>query len=161
MILRFWRRRFLLAEGTMALLLTIGFAIWYWRFDGASATSALLSGNRAALYGTTASISGSLLGFVITSTAIVIGFSASDRLAVVRESERYPMLWRTFSATIRALAAATAVALLCLLLDRDTAPAPWLVVPLVLFVLLSLLRLARTIWALEHIIVLVTKPMPK
>jgi len=81
---RFWKRRFLLAEGTMALLLTIGFAVWYWRFGGASATSALLTGNLAALYGTTASITGSLLGFVITSTAIVIGFSASDRLAVVR-----------------------------------------------------------------------------
>jgi hypothetical protein len=71
------------------------------------------------------------------------------------------MLWRTFSATIRALAVATAVALLCLLLDRDAAPVPWLVVPLVLFVLLSLLRLARTIWALEHIIMLVTKPMSR
>lgn len=161
MIPRFWRRRFLLVEGTLAFLLTICFAVWYWRFDGISATSALLSGNRAALYGTTASISGSLLGFVITSTAIVIGFSASDRLAVVRQSEQYPMLWKTFSATIRALAAATAVTLLCLLLDRDSAPVPWLVVPLVLFVVLSLLRLARTIWALEHIIALVTRPMPK
>jgi hypothetical protein len=161
MIRRFWKRRFLLAEGALAFLLTIGFAIWYWRFGGASATNALLSGNRAALYGTTASISGSLLGFVITSTSIVIGFSASDRLAVVRESQQYPMLWKIFSATIRALAAATTVALLCLLLDRDSAPFPSLVVLLVLFVLLSLLRLARTVWALEHIIMLVTKPLPK
>ena len=91
----------------------------------------------------------------------MIGFSASDRLAVVRESQQYPMLWRTFSASIRALAGATAAGLLCLLLDRDSAPVPWLVVLLVLFVLLSLLRLGRTIWALENIIALVTRPMPK
>jgi hypothetical protein len=161
MIARFWKRQFLLVEGALAFLLTIGFAIWYWGFGGASATSALLSGNRAALYGTMASISGSLLGFVITSTSIVIGFSASDRLAVVRESQQYPMLWRTFSASIRALAGATGVGLLCLLLDRDSVPIPWLVVPLLFFVLLSLLRLARTIWALENIIALVIRPMPK
>jgi hypothetical protein len=71
------------------------------------------------------------------------------------------MLWKTFSATIRALALATVVALLCLLLDRDSDPSPWLIVPLVFVVLLSLLRLSRTIWALEHIITLVTKPVPK
>src|SRR5215469_4589801 len=151
MILRFWTRRFLLVEGTLALLLTIGFAVWYWGFNGAASTNLLLAGNRAALYGTTASISGSLLGFVITSTSIVLGFSASDRLAVVRESKQYPMLWRTFSATIRAFAATTVVALLCLLLDRDGASVPWLMVLLVFSVVLSMLRLARTIWALEHI----------
>lgn len=161
MILRFWRRRFLLVEGIIALVVAIGFAVWYWAFDGATPTNALLGGNRAALYGTTASISGSLLGFVITATSIVLGFSTSDRLAVVRKSRQYPMLWRTFSATIRALAAATVVALLCLLLDRDGASVPWLTVLLVFSVVLSMLRLARTIWALEHIIVLVTKPLPK
>lgn len=157
MILRFWGRRFLLYEGVLAVLLTIAFCIWYWPLDGAAAAKVALNGNRAALYGTTASICGSLLGFAITATSIVIGFSASDRLAVVRESAQYPMLWKTFSATIRALALATVVALLCLLLDRDTAPFPVLVVPIVFVVLLSLFRLARTIWALEHIIALVTK----
>jgi hypothetical protein len=161
MIPRFWKRRFLLAEGALTVLLVIGFAVWYWLFGGTAPTSALLTGNRAALYGTIASIFGSLLGFVITATSIVIGFSASDRLAIVRDSEQYPMLWKTFRATIRALALATIVALLCLLLDRDSAPFPWLVVPLVFVVLLSLLRLARTIWAFEHIIMLVTKPLPK
>ncbi len=122
MILRLWKEHFLLAEGGFALLLTVSFGIWYSSFGRASATSSLLSGNRATLYGTVASISGSLLGFVITATSIVIGFSATDRLAVVRERKQYPMLWRTFSATIRALALTTIVALLCLLLDRDAAP---------------------------------------
>ena len=67
------------------------------------------------------------------------------------------MLWKTFSATIRALAGATLIALLCLLIDRDSAPAPWLVVLLVLATALALLRIGRTIWVLEHIISLVTR----
>lgn len=158
---RFWRRHFLVVEGMIAVVLTVAFGVWYWRFGGAASVAALLSGNRSALYGTTASISGSLLGFVITATSIVLGFSASDRLAVIRESDQYPVLWRTFSATIRALAFATIMSLLCLLLDRDTAPFSILVIPLILAVLLSLLRIARTIWVLEHIILLVTRPPPK
>jgi carbon starvation protein CstA len=72
------------------------------------------------------------------------------------------VLWKTFSATIRALALGTIVALLCLLFDRDSKPVQWwLVVPLVFSVLISLLRVARTIWVLEHIIALLTKPVPK
>jgi hypothetical protein len=156
-----WRQRFLVVEGILAILATVCFAVWYWRFGGAVAVSALLKDNRAALYGTMASIFGSLLGFVITAKSIVLGFSASDRLAVVRESAQYPVLWKTFSATIRTLGGATVVALLCLLIDRDSAPVPWLVVLLVLATALALARIGRTIWVLEHIIMLVTRPPPK
>lgn len=155
--LAFWKRHFLMAEFALAILVTTGFGIWYYLFDGATATAALLQGNRAVLFGTMASILGSLLGFVITATSIVLGFSTSDRLAVVRESAEYPTLWKTFSATIWALAFGTIIALVCLIFDRDSAPMQWLAIPLVFAVLLSLLRIARTIWVLEHIIGLVTR----
>jgi hypothetical protein len=159
-LLAFWKRRFLKVEFVFAILLTVIFTVWYYDFDGLTATSALLKDNRAVLFGTTASILGSLLGFVITATSIVLGFSTSDRLAVVRESAEYPMLWKTFSATIWALAFGTIAALTCLLFDRESAPVPWLTVLLVFAVLLSLLRIGRTIWVLEHIIALVTRPPP-
>ncbi len=157
MIPGLWKRHFLIVEGGLAVLLTLVFATWFWHFEGKASVFLLLQSNRAALYGTIASIFGSLLGFVITATSVVLGLSGSESLSVVRESAQYPMLWRTFSATIRALAGATLVALLCLLVDRDDAPVPWLVVLLVLAVTFSMLRIARTIWVLEHIIVLVTK----
>ncbi len=157
----FWRRHFLVVEGALVIAVTIGFGIWYFWFDGACATNAILKDNRATLYGTMASIFGSLLGFAITATSIVLGFSGSERLGVVRGSAQYPMLWKTFSATIRALALGTIIALLCLLLDRDTAPVRWLMVPLIFAVLLSLFRLGRTIWVLEHIISLLTGSLAK
>jgi hypothetical protein len=159
-LLALWKRSFLKVEFVFAILLTVIFTVWYYDFDGLTATSALLKDNRAVLFGTTASILGSLLGFVITATSIVLGFSTSDRLAVVRESAEYPMLWKTFSATIWALAFGTIAALTCLLFDRESAPVPWLTVLLVFAVLLSLLRIGRTIWVLEHIIALVTRPPP-
>lgn len=157
---RWWGRHFLIAELALAVLLTIIFGVWYYAFDGLTPTSTLLQGNRAALFGTIASILGSLLGFVITATSIVLGFSTSERLAVVRESAQYPTLWKTFSATIRSLAFATIVALVCLLFDRDAAPKAWLAIPLTFAVALSLLRIIRTIWVLEQIIGLVTRSPP-
>ena len=157
MIQGVWRRHFLIVEGGLAVFLTVVFTVWFFRFGGTITVFALLQNNRGTLYGTIASIFGSLLGFVITTTSVVLGFAVSENLSVVRESAQYPMLWRTFSAAIWALAGATLVALLCLLVDRDAAPVPWLVVLLVLAVTLSTLRIARTIWVLEHIIVLVTK----
>lgn len=155
----FWRRHFLVVEGALVIAATIGFGIWYFGFNGAAATNAILKDNRATLYGTMASIFGSLLGFAITATSIVLGFSGSERLGVVRASAQYPMLWKTFSATIRALALGTIVALLCLLVDRNSDPVRWLIVPLIFSVLLSVFRVARTIWVLEHIISLLTKPV--
>jgi hypothetical protein len=41
------------------------------------------------------------------------------------------------------------------------APSRWLVILLFFAILLSLFRLSRTIWVLEHIIGLVTRPTPK
>lgn len=158
---RFWRRHFLSVEFLLAVILAAAFSVWYLRFDGAAATSAALQGNRATLYGTLASILGSLLGFVITATSIVLGFSTSERLAVVRESTEYPTLWKTFSSTIWTLALSTIVSLLCLVFDRDSSPSRWFAIPFVFVLLLSLLRISRTIWVLERIIALVTRPVSK
>jgi hypothetical protein len=121
-LLRLWKQHFLLVEWLIALLLTGGFYIWFERYGGAASIETVLKGNRATLYGTAASIFGSLLGFAITATSIVLGFSSSDRLAVLRGSAHYPTLWKTFSATIRALALATVIALVCLVWDRDNQP---------------------------------------
>ena len=71
-LLAFWKRRFLKVEFVFAILLTVIFTVWYYDFDGLTATSALLKDNRAVLFGTTASILGSLLGFVITAEAYCV-----------------------------------------------------------------------------------------
>lgn len=157
----FWKRRFLFVEGLLAAGAGAAFGIWYACFGGADTVALVLQGNRATLYGTAASIFGSLLGFAITATSIVLGFSASERLAVVRGSAHYPQLWKTFSATIRALALATILSVVCLICDRDRAPSTWLTIFLMSSVFLALLRIGRTIWVLEQIILLVTSPPQK
>lgn len=153
-----WRRYFLQVELGLSVVLTLGFVLWVERYHGLHIVTQILGGNRAAVYGALASIFGALLGFVITTVSIVIGFSTNERLAVVRESRQYNTLWDVFKSTTRVLGFATAAALVGLLMDRDNNPMRLVLYLVVFTVILSILRIARCIWVLENIIALVTSP---
>lgn len=158
---RWWARNFLFAELCAVLLVTAGMVAWAECLQGTVEIDKVLSGNRSALYGTLASIFGSLLGFAITAASIVLGFSSSARLRVVRESKHFPTLWKVFSATIRALGLATIVSLVGLLADRDEVPVYFISYLLMFSFLLSCVRIARTVWVLENIIALMTGTVRK
>jgi hypothetical protein len=140
------------------LVLAAAAAVLYYQGTAAPLVDSLLRGNRPIVYGTLASINGSLLGFSIAVTSIVLGFSSSDRLAVLRESPHYPTLWRTLSATTKVLGVATLLSLACLLFDRDQAPSKALTIALVPVILLSIAYLGRTVWILDQIVTLITMP---
>lgn len=153
-----WRQRFLFCEGVLAAIIAALFAWWYLRLCGDTTVNALLKGYRPSIYGTAASVLGSLLGFIITAASIVFAVSGSDRLSVVRDSAQYPTLWRVFSAAIHALGLATAVSFVALIFDRDEKPLSWLLILAVFCAALACLRIARVIWALENVIWLITAP---
>lgn len=111
------------------------------------------------MYGTRASIFGSLLGFTITAASIVLGFSSSPRLRIIRESRHYTTLWKVFGATIRALGLATVLSLVALIFDRDDAPAHTVFYLALFGFFLSCLRIARAVWVLENIISLMATPV--
>jgi len=154
--LQFWRRHFLWVE--FALSVAIGLVAVYWiRYrNGAAVCDKLLAQNRAAVYGTLASIFGSLLGFVITAASIVLGFSGSESLSIVRASKHYPTLWRVFTASIRALAFATVISVIALVADRDSQPNRAILCFLLFAVVLAALRVSRCVWVMEQIILLVS-----
>lgn len=156
-VVKLWQRHFLFFEAITSFIISAIFTIWYYYYDGIKCISTILDLNRPAVYGTLASIFGSLLGFVITATSIVLGFSTSDKLNIVRKSSQYPKLWKIFSSTIRNLAIATLFSVICLLIDKDKSPIAFIVPLLFMVTILSLVRIIRTIWALEQIIFLVTK----
>jgi hypothetical protein len=101
-ISHWWQSHFLDAELFVALLVGLGFIVWQQWMGGETVICDLLRGNRSAIYGTLASIFGSLLGFVITAMSVILGFSMTERLAVVRNSKQYPVLWDVFLGTTRA-----------------------------------------------------------
>jgi len=115
-------------------------------------------GNRSAVYGALASIFGSLLGFVITAVSIVIGFTASDRLAIVRESKHYPKLWTSFTHTIKVLGLATLTSLAALIADRDANPQCLMAYVNFFATSLAVMLICRSVWALENVVAIVAKP---
>ena len=153
---KWWRTNFLHVELGLALLCSVTFVAWAQLCGGGIIVEETLKANRGAVYGALASIFGSLLGFAITAVSIVLGFSTTERLAVVRESKHYPTLWKVFTATIRTLGLATVVALSGLILDRDSSPMKWVLYFTVFASILAALRLARCVWVLENVITLVT-----
>ena len=105
-----------------------------------------------------ATIAVSLLGFCLTVISIVVGFSSYERLAIVRRSKHFETLWKVFFHTIDSLALLSLVTFICLIFDRDQSPIVWLEIGFFFFSLLSVFRLARSIWALKKIVWLVARP---
>lgn len=151
-----WRRRhFLWSDlAVCAGLCAVG-GWWLSKSGWASVNSAML-GNRAAVYGALASISGSLLGFVITSVSIVLGFH--ERLGVLAASKAYSQLWDIYRSATRWLSTATLFALAALVFDRDTMPFRPVFVACAVSSLVAAMRIARCIWALHLVTDIVTAP---
>ena len=156
--MKLWKRHFLSVDALIAVGIAIALAIWYLAFEGEVQVKELLQGNRISIYRTLATISGMLLGLSIASASFTLTAVSSPRLEVLRNSLHYLTLWRTLFQATWFLGALTLTALVCMIWDRDAAPTTWLVIPLVLFVCLSVFRLARAIWILEKVIWVVAKP---
>lgn len=160
MICGWWRRHFLAAELAVAVIATLVLVyLVHWSCFAACVDS-VVAVSHPFIYGTLASICGSLLGFNLTAASIVLAAtnSNSPRLRIVRQSEHYGAIWRVFGATARALAAATVLALAGLVIDRTGAlgvPLHW---SIVFAFLLSCLRVFRAVWVLGNVIALMARP---
>ena len=156
-LLRYWRRHFLGAEFAVAVAIALTFSIWAARFDGGEMIASTLNGNRGSIYGTAASILGSLLGFTITTLALVLALSSHGRLVLLRESPHYPVIWRVFTSTIHSLGVSTIIVLGALLADRDANSIPILQYAAFGSLVLVVLRLGRSVWILEEVVKLLTQ----
>ncbi|HSQ60882.1 MAG TPA: hypothetical protein VLT84_10715 [Acidobacteriota bacterium] len=156
-MITFWRRNFMWAEPVLVVLLTIAFVLWVERFGGLARLIRVLDGNRSEIYGALASVFGALLGFVLTAVSIVLGFSSMDQLAIVRESPHYHTLYRIYIQATWLLAIATLFALVGLVLDRDDEPIRFILYASALASGLAAIRIARCVWALEQVVLLVVR----
>ncbi len=156
-IRKYWEANFLTAELVLAVVLAILFYIWSEFIDKNSFLSQYFVGNRESIYTALVALFGSLLGFSITAVSIVLGYANSDKLEIVRISSHYMDLWDTFKSAIAVLAFATMTTLVGLIFDRDSAPVNAILYLNVFASILSFFRIARCIWVLNYIIVIVTK----
>jgi uncharacterized membrane protein len=154
----YYKKHFLLFEFAIAVLLGLVFLCWALLYGGDAVLRAVMKNRYGAIYGTLTSVFASMLGFMMATVSIIIGFMSSDKLAVVRRSRHYLTLWRIFVQAIWFLFISTLYAFLCLVLNPDGSTCAWMVYPLVPMTVLVALRLARGIWVLEKVIGLIGKP---
>jgi len=155
---RWWGHHFVLAESVTAVIAGLLFAFWQSNLGGASAIDSMLKSNQAALYGTLATIWGALLGFAIASTSIILSYGEGSRMKAVTEHASYAQLGNVLRLVNPVLAVATLAALGALLLDRDS-NSNHIARDLVFTTsLLAVLSLARTIWILDNIVRIATRP---
>ena len=152
-----WEANFLLFELVVSGVLFLAFVGWSELINNRQMLSSISVDSREALYGTFASLFGSLLGFSITAVSIVLGYSTNDKLGIVRQSKRYGDLWNVFKSAIRVLALATAFSLVGLVFDKNIPPSYLLLYLNIFSAILASFRVARCVWVMENIILIVTK----
>lgn len=157
-IAEWWDAHFMGAEFVVWALATGSFIAWSHRFGGVESIDKLLESNRSAVYGALASIFGSLLGFVITTFSIILGFAGSERLEVLRGSAHYLTLWSVYKSAVRVLAVTTLAALAGLVFDRETAHNRIAMYITLAGFMLSIVRLSRAVWILERVTDILTEP---
>ena len=79
---------------------------------------------------------------------------------MLRGSPYYDHLWKTYTQTVKCFGVLAVTAIVCLLVDSEDSPTPWLSVPLAFFLLMSVFRVARGVWILELIIKVVSSSTP-
>jgi hypothetical protein len=116
------------------------------------AVEAWLFGNRGNVYGTLASLFGTMFGFTITTTSLCLNLTDKPRFQVLRTTRAYRKLWSYFIWAIVVLGLSVLVTLLALVVDRSSAPVLPLFYIVTLFLLLSTCFLGNCIYALKLII---------
>jgi len=115
--------------------------------------------NKKSVYPLIATISGTLLGFVITGVSIIIAFSESEKLKLLKKSKQYKTIFEVYFSTIKFLALTTVMAVIGLILD-DSRAMPFtnldynIGVSYIIFwlVIISSFRIYRCLWILENIV---------
>jgi hypothetical protein len=108
-----------------------------------------LDQNRQALYSTSASLAGSLLGFAIAAVSIILAVGQMPRFRLLRESAQRDTVFRVYFQAILWLAVTTVWALAALVADTDATPRPVFAYGLIGLALISALRLSRCVWVLR------------
>ena len=117
-----WRRHFLAVEAALSVVLTAAFFGWVQFAGGYQIITDILGSRPGQIYGVLAAIFAGLLGFIITVVSIILGYTRDGRLEILRNSDHYVDLWRTFTSAIRALGLATVVSLIGLIGERENVP---------------------------------------
>lgn len=150
-----YNRNFLKAE----LLISVAFSIlfilvikYFWSYE---IIGEWISANRKEIYPLIATIGGTLLGFVITGVSIIIAFSESEKLRLLKQSKQYKTIFEIYFSTIRYLAITTMLPILGMIINDGLSV--YILYFLIWSVIISSFRMWRCLWILESIVEIMHK----
>lgn len=138
-----------------------------WSYD---MTEQWLSTNKNTIYSLIATISGTLLGFVITGVSIIIAFSgtSSEKYQFLRKNKVYPQVFKIFFSTIKYLAISTVLPVVGIIIDESWKTPSFIsrylhiesldiliFYSVIIVVSASVSRIYRCLWILENIVELI------
>ncbi len=158
MIERIWKvykRHFLLAELIISIFIILATVYVTGCLCPQRSLENWITSNRSTIYPLVATISGTLLGFVITGVSIILAFSESDKLRLLKRSKQYRTIFTIYFSAIKYLALATVVAIVGLAVNDNLVTLMFYL--LLWSILISALRIWRCLWILWNIVEIIYK----
>lgn len=154
-LILFYKRHFMDVELVIVIIIAIFVLYLLPSILAPTTIDQWVSSIKTNLYPVVATISGALLGFVITGVSVIIAFSESDKLRLLKKAKKTSKsLFDVYFRTIYYLAATTIIAILGIVIDQHSTL--WFFL-LVLLSFISLQGLYRCVWILENLVQIIHK----
>ncbi len=149
---KFYRVHFLGCELALSIILMIILTFITSKYFGFETFQARLDSIRDMLYGTLTTLSGALLGFVITGLSVLLTTSTNKQIETLKRSKHYKSIFTIFFSTSKYLGLLLILSLIGLVFDKDTSPVIVITLITLWAIIIVAFRLLRCIWVLERIV---------
>lgn len=147
-----YEENFMLYEFFISIILSIAIIHFIFPIIFPDGIETWLVLNKGDIYSLLASVAGTLLGFIITGVSVILAFSESEKLKILKKSKHYKTIFVVYFSTIRWLALTTVISIIWIFTDYFMVTSFYL---LTWSVLVSSLRIGRCVWILESIVEIV------
>lgn len=154
-IKKLYNRNFLIAEFLLSIVIALFGILLITSVLTSETIQNWISLNKKDIYPLIATIAGTLLGFIITGVSIILAFSESEKLRLLKKSKQYTTIYEIYFSTIKFLALSTAIPIFGIIVNDNWAD--YVLYILIWSIIISSLRIWRCVWALENIIKLIHK----
>lgn len=151
-MIRMWRRQFLAIEGAALAVFGIAIAWLAHRSEPPRIAFSTETSDAIAVMAALAGTFGTLLGFAIAVIVFLFSVIGNPAFAVLRASSSYGVQWAIFKGALYACFVAAAFSITGLCAAWCSLLSTWHEVLIVLSSAWAVLRLARVVWVVKHMI---------
>jgi|GEM_PF-1228028 len=157
---KLWQTHFLTTEWLASVLVGLGFWQIQERVWGRPVLIAFLDGNHQALYSTLATVSATLMGFVLAALTVILSYSTLPKFAELSKNDGWGTIFRTYFQASFFLFVETLLGFLGLVYDTDQSPRVTITYLVIGVAVFCAFRFARCVWILTMMTAIVTRPDP-